>query len=132
MIRGIYLQPDLPTLFDGTLSALLFHRSTGDTPAIVQRLAQQIGVDFKGLTLVGKKGERVSVLCVETLPTLENQGAAVATGRSLAGADGCAPATSFLQYTAATADSGVRPLSDALGHVRILRTSPLTPVPEVC
>ena len=63
MIRGIYLQPDPPTLFDGTLSALLFHRSTGDTPAIVQRLAQQIGVDFKGLTLVGKKGERVIFGC---------------------------------------------------------------------
>jgi hypothetical protein len=63
MIRGIYLQPDPPTLFDGTVSALLFRRSTGDTPAIVQRLAQQIGVDFKGLTLVGKKGERVIFGC---------------------------------------------------------------------
>jgi hypothetical protein len=63
MIRGIYLQPDPPTLFDGSLSALLFHRSTGDTPAIVQRLAQQIGVDFNGLTLVGKKGERVIFGC---------------------------------------------------------------------
>jgi hypothetical protein len=63
MIRGIYLQPDPPTLFDGTVSALLFHRSTGDTPAIVQRLAQQIGVDFKGLTLEGKKGERVIFGC---------------------------------------------------------------------
>jgi hypothetical protein len=63
MIRGIYLQPDPPTLFDGTLSALLFRRSTGDTPAIVQRLAQQIGVDFKGLTLAGKKGQRVIFGC---------------------------------------------------------------------
>jgi hypothetical protein len=51
MIRGIYLQPDPPTLFDGTLSALLFLRSTGDTPAIVQRLAQHIGVDFRARDL---------------------------------------------------------------------------------
>ncbi len=63
MISGVYLQPDPPTLFDGTMSALLFRRSTGDTPAVIQRLAQQIGVDFKGLTLVGKRGERVIFGC---------------------------------------------------------------------
>ncbi|MCB0684407.1 MAG: hypothetical protein KDC32_26370, partial [Saprospiraceae bacterium] len=27
---------------------------------------------------------------------------------------------------------GLKPLSDQLGHYRILRTSPLVPVPEVC
>ena len=63
MIRGIYLQPDPPTLFDGTLGGLFFQRSTGTTPAIVQRLAQQVGVDFKGLTLVGRRGERVIFGC---------------------------------------------------------------------
>ena len=62
-IRGIYLQPDPPSLFDGRLETLLFRRHTGDSPAMIQRLAAQLGLDHKGLTLVGKKGERVVFGC---------------------------------------------------------------------
>jgi hypothetical protein len=62
-IRGVYLQPDPVTLFDGTLTSLLFARRTPDTPAIIQRLAQEIGVEHKGMTLVGRKGERVVFGC---------------------------------------------------------------------
>jgi len=62
-IRGIYLQPDPVTPFDGTLATLLFARRTPDTPAIIQRLAQEIGVEHKGMTLVGRKGERVVFGC---------------------------------------------------------------------
>lgn len=62
-IRGIYLQPDPPPVFDGTLNQLLFQRTTGGSPAIIERLSQQLGTDHKGLTLVGKKGERVVFGC---------------------------------------------------------------------
>ncbi len=62
-IRGIYLRPDPVTPFDGTLNTLLFTRTTGDTPTIIQRLAHEIGVDHKGLTLVGRKGERAVFGC---------------------------------------------------------------------
>ena len=41
----------------------MFQRTTGDSPAIVERLAQQLDVDHKGLTLVGKPGERVVFGC---------------------------------------------------------------------
>ena len=58
-IRGIYLQPDPPPRFGGTVSELLFQRGTGHTPSIIERLAQQLGTEHKGLTLVGRKGERV-------------------------------------------------------------------------
>ena len=62
-IRGIYLQPDPPTEFNGTLHQLLFQRTTGGSPAIIERLAQQLGVDHKGLTLVGEPGERIVFGC---------------------------------------------------------------------
>jgi hypothetical protein len=62
-IRGIYLQPDPPTLFNGTLNQLLLQRSTGADPSIIERLSQQLGTDHKGLTLVGRKGERIVFGC---------------------------------------------------------------------
>lgn len=62
-IRGIHLEPDPLPAFDGTLAPLLFHRTTGDSPAIIQRLSQELGTDHKGLTLVGKRGERVVFAC---------------------------------------------------------------------
>jgi hypothetical protein len=79
----------------------------------------------------------LSVLCVEMMPTLAalrvrdphdaqranlDPAAAVHAERSGTGHDPAAPP-----------DEGkARPLTDALGHYRILRTSPLTEVPEVC
>jgi hypothetical protein len=78
----------------------------------------------------------LSVLCVETMPTLEALrlplGSTTHTVSHLTAglvADRAGHATAV---AAAVQESGLRPLSDALGHVRILRTSPLTPVPDVC
>jgi hypothetical protein len=62
-IRGIYLRPDPPLLVDGEVKTLLFERTTGDTPGLVERLAQSIGIEHKGMTLVGRKGERVVFGC---------------------------------------------------------------------
>jgi hypothetical protein len=78
----------------------------------------------------------LSVVCVEMMPTLAalratptkiglyatNLAASVAADRSgYSSVAGSAPQ-----------DQEIRPLSEGLGHFRILRTSPLTPVPEVC
>ncbi|MFO7323361.1 MAG: hypothetical protein DIU68_016645 [Chloroflexota bacterium] len=62
-IRGIYLQPDPPQPNDGRLQTWLFRRGAASTPAIIQRLAQQLDVNHKGLTLVGEKGQRVIFGC---------------------------------------------------------------------
>lgn len=63
-IRGLWLQPDPVAPVKPSLIPLLFHRTTGnETPTIVERLAQQIDVAHKGLTLVGKAGERVVFAC---------------------------------------------------------------------
>lgn len=62
-IRGLYLQPDPPQPNDGRLKTWLFQRGAASTPAIIQRLAQQLDVDHKGLTLVGAKGQRVIFGC---------------------------------------------------------------------
>lgn len=63
-VQGIYLQPD-PIIFkdDVKFSQLLFKEGTNNQPDIIQRLALQLGVQNKGLTLVGKKGERVVFGC---------------------------------------------------------------------
>lgn len=64
MVRGIYLQPDPEPVNDGILGSTLFRRtSRDDAPAIIQSLAQQLGVDNNGLTLVGKHGERIVFGC---------------------------------------------------------------------
>ncbi len=62
-IRGIYLQPDPTPGWDGALQTLLLQRTTGSSPAIIERLANEIDVDHRGLTLVGRKGERVVFGC---------------------------------------------------------------------
>jgi hypothetical protein len=77
----------------------------------------------------------ISVLCVEMMPTLESlrvpAGPATHAHSDLAGAvlaerSGASPGA------ARPGTDQPRPLSDGLGHYRILRTSPLTAVPEVC
>jgi hypothetical protein len=62
-LRGIYLQPDLVLPQDIADLKLIFEPATAETPTIIQRLAQPIGVDQKGMTLVAKKGERVVFGC---------------------------------------------------------------------
>jgi len=63
-IRALWLRPDPLPPATPALGPLLFQRVSGDeTPTIVQRLAQQIDVTSKGLTLVGHAGERVIFGC---------------------------------------------------------------------
>ncbi|SEA98023.1 hypothetical protein [Rubrimonas cliftonensis] len=63
-IRGIYLQPDPPELFDGRLQSRLFRRrQTTERPTMIQRLALALRLEQKGLTLVGRRGERVVFGC---------------------------------------------------------------------
>ena len=66
-IRGIYLQPDPTPVFNGTFHQLVFQRTTEGSPAIIERLAQHLGTDHKGLTLVGKEGERVIFGCARRI-----------------------------------------------------------------
>ena len=62
-VRGIYLQPDPPQPNDRRFQTLLFKRGSATTPALIQRLAAQLEVEHKGLTLVGEKGQRVVFGC---------------------------------------------------------------------
>ena len=66
-VRGIFLQPDPPFLFDGNLGSLLLGKEVEKAPDMVQRLAQQLGVENKGLTLVAKKGQRVQFGCSQRI-----------------------------------------------------------------
>ena len=63
-IRGIYLQPDAPFVFDGNFKSILFGREVDKAPDMVQLLAHQLGVESNnGLSLVAKKGQRVQFGC---------------------------------------------------------------------
>ena len=62
-VRGIFLQPDPPFLFDGNIGSLLLGKEVEKAPDMVQRLAQQLGVENRGLSLVAKKGQRVQFGC---------------------------------------------------------------------
>jgi hypothetical protein len=63
-VQGIYLQPDPPSLFDGQLTTLLLGKEEiPKPPDMIQRLAGQLGIENTGLTLVGKKGERLVFGC---------------------------------------------------------------------
>ncbi|MCU1344714.1 MAG: hypothetical protein JWL70_980, partial [Acidimicrobiia bacterium] len=59
MIRALWLQPDPPPSYDGTIDSVLFPRVTDAAPNIVARLATALDVEAKGLTLVGKRGQRI-------------------------------------------------------------------------
>ncbi len=59
MIRALWLQPDPPPSYDGTLDGLFFQRGADAVPGIIQRLAGELDVDIKGLTLVGRRGQRI-------------------------------------------------------------------------
>ena len=62
-IRGIHLEPDPAPSWDGTLNSLLFERTTGRSPAMLERLAQELKVDHRGMTLVAREGQRVVFGC---------------------------------------------------------------------
>ena len=63
-IKGVYLQPD-PVKVNEIKDIKVHYNleATEKMPDMVQRLAQQLGVESRGLTLVGKKGERVVFGC---------------------------------------------------------------------
>ncbi len=62
-LRGIYLQPDPPFVFDGNLGSILLGKEVDKAPDMIQRLAQLLGVESSGLSLVAKKGQRVQFGC---------------------------------------------------------------------
>jgi hypothetical protein len=64
MMKGIYLQPDPPQrAFLGNFTELLVGKQEDKIPDMIQRLAQTLGVENIGLTLVAKKGERIQFGC---------------------------------------------------------------------
>lgn len=64
-VQALYLQPDPPFVSDGRIAKTFFRReaAVANQPNIIQRLAKELGVESKGLTLVAKKGERVVFGC---------------------------------------------------------------------
>ena len=63
VVQGIYLQPDAPVVKLGGINDLFTRFGSGNKPNIVQRLAKQMGIESKGLTLTSNKGQRVVFGC---------------------------------------------------------------------
>jgi len=65
-IRALWLRPDAEVMAPAisALAPLLFQRLPLDeTPHVMARLADQLELDVKGMTLVGRRGERVAFAC---------------------------------------------------------------------
>jgi hypothetical protein len=62
-LRGIYLQPDPPPVFDGNFLTFLLGKEVVKAPDMIQRLAKQLDLENIGLTLTAPKGERVQFGC---------------------------------------------------------------------
>jgi hypothetical protein len=63
-IKGIYLQPDPPPVFDGNyLNFLIGKPAAPAMPDIVQRLSKELNIQNSGLTLVGEAGQRIQFGC---------------------------------------------------------------------
>jgi hypothetical protein len=62
-LRGIYLQPNPPPVFDGSILTLLLGKDVAKPASMIQRLAKQLKLENMGLTLTGGKGERVQFGC---------------------------------------------------------------------
>ncbi len=63
-LQGIYLQPDPPQINNPlTFVAVTVEGKELDQSTLMQRLATQLGLDFKGLSLIGKPGERIHFGC---------------------------------------------------------------------
>jgi len=63
-LQGIYLQPDPPQVNNPLtlVKEIVAGKELQQSP-LIQRLAAQLDVDFKGLTLIGKPGERIQFGC---------------------------------------------------------------------
>ncbi len=62
-IKGIYLQPDPPPVFDGNYVNFLIGKTAPEMPDIMQRLSQQLDIKNSGLTLIGGAGQRIQFGC---------------------------------------------------------------------
>jgi hypothetical protein len=63
-LHGIYLQPDPPQVINAqTIVAETVEGKELGQSTLMQRLASQLDLDFKGLTLIGKPGERIQFGC---------------------------------------------------------------------
>src|SRR6218665_2982708 len=64
-VQALYMQADPPFVRSGKIQTTFLRRDAAvlNQPDIVQRLAKQIGMESKGLTIVSKKGERVVFGC---------------------------------------------------------------------
>jgi hypothetical protein len=63
-LQGIYLQPDLIQIKnpDSHITEIVAGKEAAQT-SVMQRLAAQLDLDYKGLTLIGKPGERIQFGC---------------------------------------------------------------------
>lgn len=63
-LQGIYLQPDPPQVNNPlTFIAFTVEGKELDQSTLMQRLSTQLGLDFKGLSLIGKPGDRIQFGC---------------------------------------------------------------------
>ena len=62
-LQGIFLQPDPPQVWGGTPTKLLLGAEVEKLPDMIERLANQLNLQSRGLTLTGTKGERVQFGC---------------------------------------------------------------------
>src|SRR5215813_121158 len=62
-LQGIFLQPDPPQVWGGTPTRTLLGVGVENPPEMIERLAKQLGLESRGLTLTGAKGERVQFGC---------------------------------------------------------------------
>jgi hypothetical protein len=63
-LQGVYLQPDLPQINNPlTVVAFTVEGKEISQSTLMQRLSTQLGLDFKGLSLIGKPGERIQFGC---------------------------------------------------------------------
>ncbi|WP_157963233.1 hypothetical protein [Algoriphagus litoralis] len=63
-LQALYLKPDpVPTVKQLSLGARLRRKSENDQPDVVKRIADALGLESKGLTLMARKGERVAFGC---------------------------------------------------------------------
>jgi len=63
-VQGLYLKPDrVPAIKRNIFSSLLKRESEEQQSGVVERLANALGLESKGLTLIAQKGERVVFGC---------------------------------------------------------------------
>ena len=63
-VQALFLKPDsVPTIKGNIFSSLLRRESEEQQSGVVERLANALGLEAKGLTMVAPKGERVAIGC---------------------------------------------------------------------